>query len=58
MRKVILAMISAALLLTSAAACDSANGNEPDAPIESGNPADTVPTDTIPQITPPEQKPQ
>ncbi|MDE5685325.1 MAG: hypothetical protein K2I26_02080, partial [Paramuribaculum sp.] len=42
----------------SAAACDSANGNEPDAPIESGNPADTVPTDTIPQITPPEQKPQ
>ncbi|MDE5686702.1 MAG: hypothetical protein K2I26_09110 [Paramuribaculum sp.] len=63
MKKLFLAISSAALLLTSAAACDSSNGSEPDAPIESGNPADTistdtVPSDTIPQITPPEQKPQ
>ncbi len=58
MKKLFLAMISAALLLTSAAACDSANGNEPDAPIESGNPADTISTDTVPPVTPPEQKPQ
>ncbi len=62
MKKLFIFLFAAAALLPFGVSCDS-GANEPDSPIESGNPADTIPTDTvpsdtIPQVTPPEQKPQ
>ena len=57
MKKLFISLFAAAALLPFSVSCDS-GANEPDAPIESGNPADSIPADTLPQVTPPDQKPQ
>ncbi|MDE6488279.1 MAG: RagB/SusD family nutrient uptake outer membrane protein, partial [Paramuribaculum sp.] len=50
MKKLFISLFAAAALLPFSVSCDS-GANEPDAPIESGNPADSIPADTLPSDT-------